>query len=218
MKHLLLSLFLLLPAMAGAQSLQLKAGGGLSSQYGSAGVVGALKLGLGYEYEFDQHWTITPSLLLVGKGWKDPDRLVEVIDDETLLPELDDEGNPVMSTMNRSVAANYLELPVMVSYYFRTGASRYIIVGAGPYAALGLLGKTKVKGDGRRIGAEKLYYDYSTFSSTAYRRFDAGFQTFLGYQFPSGLSLGLEADFGLLRTARDGGRNCSGMVALSYKF
>lgn len=211
-------LFFLATATAAAQNVMLKAGGGLAAQYGSAQSVGALKFGVGYEHEIDQHWTITPSLLFVAKGWQDPDRRVPVVNDETGQPEFDDEGNPVTSLMNRSVAANYIEVPVLFSYYVRLAPSRYLVLGAGPYAAFGVSGKVKVKGDGERIGAEKLYYDYSTFSSSGLRRFDAGLQAFVGYEFASGFNLGVEADFGLLRTSRDGGRNCSGMLALSYKF
>ena len=64
-----------------AQNLQFRVGGGLASHYGKAQNVGAFKVGLGYEFEFDQHWTLTPSLAVYGKGWKDPNQLVYVFDD-----------------------------------------------------------------------------------------------------------------------------------------
>lgn len=206
-----------LPTSLSAQYLKLKIGGGLASQYGDAKVVGAYKIGIGYEYEFDQHWTFTPSLVFYGKGWKDPDVDVPVVDDNGQ-PRYDEAGNRLYSRMSRSVAADYVEIPLLFSYYYRTGEGRYLVFGAGPYAAVGVAGKAKVKGNGERIGSEKLYYDGNTFSEEGAHRFDAGVQGLVGYQFPSGLTLGVEADFGLLRFKTDGGRNVSALISLSYKF
>ena len=210
------AMFLAMPS-ASAQHLLLKAGGGFAKQFGDSKPVGAYKIGLGYEYEFDQHWTLTPSLLLYGKGWKAPDEQVQVIDDETGKPAIDKEGNEVMSTKSVSSSANYVELPVILSYYFRTGEDRYIVIGAGPYAALGVAGKTKTKGDGQRIGSEKLFYKENTFTNGA-RRLDAGIQAYGGYQFPSGFVLGIEADFSMVKFRADGQRNVSTMVSLTYRF
>ena len=62
----------------GAQNVLFRVGGGFASHYGPAKVVGAYKIGIGYEWEFDQHWSVTPSLNLYGKGWRQPDRAVRV--------------------------------------------------------------------------------------------------------------------------------------------
>lgn len=202
---------------ASAQTLQIKAGGGFASQFSDKKVVGAFKIGIGYEYEFDQHWTINPSLALQGKGWKDKDVFVHDLD-ESGKPKEDDNGNPIMSRMARSTTANYLEMPVLFNYYLRVGEKRYVVVGAGPYVACGLWGKEETKGDGRRQGAEKLYYDEDTFDKAGSHRFDAGIQTTLGYQTPMGITLGLEADFGLAKVASRSGRNVSGLVFLTYNF
>lgn len=200
---------------AGAQSFRFQVGGGLASQYGAARTVGAYELGVGYEYEFDQHWTFVPALRFVGRGWEDPDRDVPDLDEQGN-QRLDNEGNPLVSRMNRTTSANYVELPLMVHYYYRLGPSRYVVLGAGPYAALGVAGKVKTRGDGRRQGAEKLYYDDKAFAAGGLRRFDAGLSAFAGYQFASGLTLGIGADFGLVPTTSGGGRHVSGMVKLSY--
>lgn len=213
----LCALLMLAATPASAQHLMLKAGGGLAKQFGDSKPVGAFKIGLGYEYEFDQHWTLTPSLLFYGKGWKAPDVQVQVIDDETLEPAIDENGNPLMSTKSVSSSANYVELPVILSYYFRTGEDRYIVLGAGPYAAVGVAGKTKTKGDGQRIGSEKLFYKENTFENGALR-FDAGIQAYGGYQFPSGLIVGIEADFGMVKFRADGQRNLAALVSLTYRF
>ena len=76
----------------------------------------------------------------------------------------------------------------------------------------------KTKGDAEQTGSEKLYYNSKTFSADGVRRFDAGVQAFAGYQFATGLILGVEADFGLVRFSTDGGRNLSGLVSLAYRF
>ena len=193
----LLFVFCLLAVPASAQHFQLKAGGGLSTQYGAAHSVGAYRFGVGYEMELDQHWSVSPALMFYGKGWKSPDAWVPVLDDGGL-PVLDDEGNQTYSLMSRSVAAGYLELPLLVNYYHRLAAQRYLVFSAGPYVAYGVSGKVKTKGDARR--------------------FDAGFQVAAGYQFPSKITLSLEADFGLVRFAPGAGRNLSALVGLTYTF
>lgn len=221
MKHnRILSALLLLLAAAlpcAAQNLLIKAGGGLSSRYGSDRAQGAYKIGLGYEVEFDQHWTLTPQLLVYGKGWEDPDRRVPVVNDDGT-PMYDDDGNRAYSTMNRTTSACYVELPVVLGYYVRLAPSRYLLFAAGPYAAVGVGGKEDTRGDGSRIGADKLHYSRHTFGSAGVRRFDAGLQTFAGYQFASGLTAGVEADWGMVRTRRGEARNLSGIISLSYKF
>ncbi len=217
-RHLLFTLLLIfIPSTFSAQHLKLTFGGGLATQSGDAKSVGAYKLGLGYEYEFDQHWSVTPGLVFVGKGWKDPNKMVPVIDDEGN-PMLDDDGKQVYSLMGRSTSANYIEVPILISYYHRLGESKYVVFSAGPYAALGLTGKVKTKGDGEQMGSAKLFYEGNTFDEEGARRFDAGIQAFVGYQFPAGFTLGLEADFGLCRFKKGGYRNISGLISLSYSF
>lgn len=100
---------------AAAQNLMLKVGGGLASHYKDCRPVGAFKLGLGYEFELDQHWTVEPSLVFYGKGWKEPDEQVAIRDDEG--EQLyDEEGNPLVGVRSTSATANYIELPVVVHY------------------------------------------------------------------------------------------------------
>ncbi len=202
---------------AEAQHLQLKIGGGFAAQYGDARAVGAYKIGVGYEYEFDQHWTFAPSLLFYGKGWRTPDTFVADLDGNGR-PQYDDNGNLLTSRCRTTTAADYVEIPLLFSYYHRVGEHRYLVISAGPYAALGVAGTMKTKGDATHPGSEKIYYDAKTFDSDGARRFDAGMQAFLGYQFPTSLTLGIEADFGMLRFCNGGGRNVSALIGLSYNF
>lgn len=212
---LLLSL-LLLPLAGQAQNLQFKFGGGLSSHYGKAEAVGAFKIGVGYELELSQHWTFTPGLAVYGKGWKDPNATVFVYDDEGNQLFDEETGEPLTGIMSRSATKNYLELPLLVSYYLRTGESRYVIFSAGPYVAYGVSGKQKTKGDTERPGAERFYYEKKTFKEAGTHRFDCGLQAMVGYQFPMGITLGLEGDFGLTKFNAQGNRNLSGLISIAY--
>lgn len=200
-----------------AQNLQFRVGGGLASHYGKAQNVGAFKVGLGYEFEFDQHWTLTPSLAVYGKGWKDPNQLVYVFDDAGNQLFDEETGEPLQGVRSRSASQNYVQLPVLLSYYWRMGESRYVVMAVGPYVAYGVSGKQKTKGDTEQPGAQKLYYERKTFSEPGTHRFDAGIEAFAGYQFPSGLTLGLEADFGLAKFNRSGRRNISALLSLGYR-
>ena len=214
-RTLLLATLVLLPATAAAQHWQFQIGGGLSSQFGSMKSVGAYRIGVGYEYEFDQHWTFTPSIFFVGKGWRTPDTYVPVVDDNNE-PVYNDQGQRAMSRMSQSTAADYVEIPLVFSYYHRLAESRYIVFGAGPYAAVGVAGKVKTKGDGQRIGDQKLFYEGATFAKNGQRRFDCGISAHLGYQFPSSLTIALQADFGLIPTSSSNKRNITGLVTLTY--
>jgi len=216
-KKILTLLTLLIPVLPMlGQGLKLQIGGGLAAQYKNTRVVGAYKLGIGYELEFDQRWTFTPSLTYIAKGAKLPDQEVPFYTPNGQL-EYDDQGNLRTGIMSRQISANYLQLPLMFSYYLRTGEGQYVVFSAGPYVACGVSGKIETKGDTSREGSEKLYYETKTFDHSDINRFDAGVQALVGYQFPSSLTLGLEADFGLTKfnTFR---RNVSGMISLSYRF
>lgn len=118
MRRLFLCLVLLcaVALSAPAQNLMLKAGGGLSSHYKDSRPIGAFKFGLGYEFELDQHWTVEPSLVFYGKGWKEPDETVFIRDEEGGIV-YDEAGNPLTGIRNTSATANYIELPVVVHYY-----------------------------------------------------------------------------------------------------
>ena len=220
-KHLRPLLLLLLAALTltlQAQHVKFKVGGGLATHYGHDHAVGAYKIGMGYEWELGQHLSITPWLEVAGKGWKTPDAVVQVRDDAGE-PVFDDEtGEPLTGIMSRSTTANYLELPILLTGYLRLGPSRYLVLAGGPYVAWGVAGKSKVKGDQEQSGSRKLYYDEKTFDRPGAHRFDAGLQAFAGYQFQSGITVGIEADFGWAKCSAAGGRNLSSLLTLGYHF
>lgn len=201
-----------------AQQVYLNIGGGFSSTLKDNRCVGAFKAGVAYELEFNQHWAFAPGLLFYGKGWKEKDRTVPFLTPDGQ-PEFDEDGNQRMGVMSRSVSANYLEIPLLMKCYIRTGnePSRYLIAALGPYVAYGLNGKIKTKGDTSRPGSEKLYYESKTFSTEGYHRFDLGLQAMIGYQCTRNLTIGIEADLGLLHVNTTGMRTVSGLISLSYR-
>ena len=118
--------------------------------------------------------------------------------------------------MSRSAAACYLQLPVLLCYYHRLGPGRYILLGGGPYAALGIAGKTKIKGDASRHGSEKVYAEHNTFGHDGVRRFDAGVQLTAGYRLPSRITVAAEADLGCTPVAT--GRKAAATLSLMFTY
>lgn len=217
MKKVLFLLYFI-PFFLPAQTLDFRIGGGLSSHYGKAECVGSYKIGVGYEWEFSQKITVQPALEFQGKGWKNPNEVVAVFD-ENGNPVIDEETQePVTGIMSRSATALYLCLPVMFNYYHRMGPSRYVVVGAGPYVACGIGGKQKTKGDTSQEGGRRYFYEDKTFDEPGANRFDAGMQAFIGYQMPSRITVGLEGQFGLARFNDTGSKNLVGLLSLRYAF
>lgn len=217
--HILRTLLfsLLLPALpTAAQHVTFTFGGGLASHYGGAQYVGAYKAGVGYEVELSQRLTFTPRLEVYGKGWKDPNQRVAVFDKDGN-PVLDEAGNLRTGIKNRSATANYLEVPLLLSYYVRTGERRYIVVAAGPFVAYGLTGKQKTKGDTSQEGAEQFFYEKKTFNEPGSHRLDYGLRAMAGYEFANGVTLGLEGDFSLGKFNTAGDRNVAALVTIGYK-
>lgn len=213
---LLFVLVSLLSLSASGQNILFKVGGGVAKHQNHSRTVGAYRIGLGYEYEMSQRWTLSASLCYYGKGWKQPNQTTFVLDDDGAQRFDPETGEPLTSVMNVSATANYLELPLLANYYWRVAEAQYIMFSGGPYVAYGIGGKCKTRGDGTAAGAEKFYYTNPTFSGDTHR-FDAGLQFALGYQFHNGLVAALETDIGLAKFSRQGARNLSLLVSFTYK-
>lgn len=219
MKRFITVLFLSLGVQwLGAQSLLLRMGGGLSSLTGAGHrPVGGYMAGMAYEYEFGQHLTFTPGLAFQGKGWRLADEAVPMLAPDGS-PVTDEAGNQRMGVMSRSLTACYVTVPLLMNYYVRTAASRYVCFTFGPYVGAGVSGKSETKGDGQAQGADKLFYSVPAFGSGVLRRLEAGLEAGAAFHFDTGLSVGLTADFGLTRPFPGSGRNVSGLVSLGYRF
>ena len=217
MKKILLIFILSIGITAQAQHLQLKVGGGLAKLDKHSSVVPAWRLGVGYELEFDQHWTFSPAVIFAIKGWENPDEIVDKKDNDGN-PVLDpDTGTPLTGVKNVSTITYHVEVPLLFNYYLRTKERQYVVFSAGPYAAYGVSGKTKVKGDTDRLGAERYYYDFDPFSDGDGKRFEVGAQVGVGYQFSNGVTAGV--DFSYAFTKVDGQRKpVSALLSFSYLF
>lgn len=66
-------------------------------------------------------------------------------------------GKPLLGIKNRTATQNYIEVPLLFSYYWRMGESRYVVLSAGPYVAYGVGGKQKTKGDTEQSGVERYF-------------------------------------------------------------
>ena len=214
---LLLLLFSIAAGTASAQFLTLKAGAGFSSHYTDARLIGAYKIGLGYEYDLTGRLTIEPSLNFSAKGWKAPDQTVYVRDAAGNVMTHELTGEPLTGVMSVSSTAYYVQLPILLGYYLPTSRTSYIKLGAGPYAAYGVAGKMTVKGDTERSGADMYYYSEKTFDEPGTHRFDAGLVLFAGYEFNRNFNCGLEADLGLTKFNATS-RNVSLMLSFTYRF
>lgn len=200
------------------QNLILEVGGGLSRHFTDTKNVGAYKLGLGLEFELGQTWAIEPALAYYGKGWREKDETV-IYRDENGDPIIDeDTEEPVTGIKRTTYSAGYVELPILVHYYLRTGEAQYLKFSAGPYVACGVNGKMKVKGDADREGSDKMFYSEKTFSQSGIKRWDAGMQVRVSYQVNRNISIGAETDLGLVKITPQGRRNCTAMISLAWHF
>lgn len=223
MKQKIFLVILLALLTAGSAQAQqhalIRLGGGVTSLYGrSTNVIGAFNIGMGYEYEFNQKWSVTPSLLYFSKGWKEKDQRVPARNDKGELVYDPETGQQLFGVKSIKAHANYLQLPITANYYIHLTSPHYISLSAGPYVAIGLGGKTETYGDTDRKGAERVYYEQDTFGHDRARRLDAGLTLAVGYEYDHHINLGLNADLGLLKVNKTtSGRNATYYLSFMYR-
>lgn len=221
MKRLLLFTMLLLAmgTSRGQQNLLLKVGAGLASHYDThTKNMGTFCVGVGYEYEFNQKWSVSTGLLYFAKGWKKPDEVVPARDDNGNLVYDKETGKQIFGKKGVKSYANYLQVPVMFNYYIHLTSPHYISLSAGPYFAYGVGGKTETYGDTEKQGAQRIYYEQDTFGgSVGAHRFDMGASLRVGYEYNRHINLGVNADLGLLKVSREGGKNRSFYLSFMYR-
>lgn len=91
----------------------------------------------------------------------------------------------ITSNISKQVRLLYMEIPVDLLYRPRAG-NGHLLLGAGPYAAIGLVGKEKTRTGNATTGLKvKFLADASNEPTTYvyYRTGDAGADFFLGYEF-----------------------------------
>ena len=214
-----LSLFAVL-ALKAQQNLLLRVGAGVTSHYDvHTKDLGTFSVGVGYEYEFDQKWSISPYLLYSAKGWKEKDEVVPARDDDGNFVYDPETGKQIFGKKGVKSYANYLQMPIMINYYIHLTSPHYISLSAGPYVAYGIGGKTETYGDVEKQGSDRLYYERQTFGSeVGAHRFDTGFCFAVGYEYNRHINLAANADLGLLKVSREGGKNRSFYLSFMYRF
>lgn len=216
LRTLLLFACLTAGAASYAQRIAIEAGGGLSSHYSHSKAVGSFRIGLSYEHEFNNNWSVEPGIAFYAKGWKDPYQTVFLRDwDGNLV--YDEEGNALTGIKNCSSDANYLEIPVLFNYYLQTRPAHYLVFSAGPYIAYGVGGNIKTQGDTDQEGSKRYFYATKTFDEEGTHRFDAGLSVGISYEFNRQFTVGIQGDFGLTEFNRQGDRNISGLLTVGYR-
>jgi hypothetical protein len=107
----------------------------------------------------------------------------------------------LLEDMIRTIRLSYIEMPLNILYRPQLGDG-HILLGVGPYAAYGIMGKERVKIE--TITTElsvKFLSDASEEPATYayYRAPDAGVNILFGYEFYSGIFLHLNGQMGLLK-------------------
>jgi hypothetical protein len=119
------------------------------------------------------------------------------------------------------VRLSYIEVPVNFVYKPKLGTGN-MLLGFGPYAAMGISGKVERNGAESDVEFVNDYAD-ADLTKTPYKRFDAGANFLAGYEFANKLSFQVNAQLGLLNIAPDGApdkklNNTGFGLSLGYRF
>lgn len=116
----------------------------------------------------------------------------------------------------------YLEIPVHVGYKYAVNENFALFGSVGPYLAVGLFGKAKLKVDGdiadiAELGDNSMSEDI--FGDDGLKRFDFGLGLKAGVEFNKKYQVAISYDFGLVEVAKDlGMKNRNLMISLGYMF
>ena len=116
----------------------------------------------------------------------------------------------------------YLEIPVHVGYKYAVNENFALFGSVGPYLAVGLFGKAKLKVDGdiadiAELGGNSMSEDI--FGDDGLKRFDFGLGLKAGVEFSKKYQVALSYDFGLIDVQKDlGMKNRNLMISFGYMF
>ena len=116
----------------------------------------------------------------------------------------------------------YLEVPIRVGYKYAVNDDFSLFGSVGPYMAVGLFGKAKLKVDGdiadiAELGDNSMSEDI--FGDDGLKRFDFGLGLKAGVEFSKKYQVAISYDFGLVEVAKDlGMKNRNLMISLGYMF
>lgn len=119
----------------------------------------------------------------------------------------------------------YLEIPVRIGYKYAVNEDFALFGSAGPYMAVGLFGKAKLKVDSDVAdltdipGAEGNSMSENIFSDGGLKRFDFGLGLKAGVEFSKKYQLAISYDFGLIDVNKEiGMKNRNLMLSFGYMF
>ena len=116
----------------------------------------------------------------------------------------------------------YLEVPVRVGYKYAVNEDFALFGSVGPYLAVGLFGKAKLKVDGdiadiAELGGNSMSEDI--FGDDGLKRFDFGLGLKAGVEFSKKYQVAISYDFGLVEVIKEVGmKNRNLMISLGYMF
>ncbi|MGL5786207.1 MAG: outer membrane beta-barrel protein [Bacteroidales bacterium] len=191
MKHFILICLLLTSTTLSAQlSYQIKAGANINTfqhkgNSANGNIIGP-RIGFGVNYMFSKLFSLQPSAYITQKGG--------------ILHELKSTPSNTYSLDNK-IRGYYLEIPVNVQLNLPIGQKSNFVLGAGPYIAYGIDGKTKIETTrNMSIGQHEQKYSEktNTFSKKGMdiNRFDGGINAILGFHF-SGFIIETNMQLGL---------------------
>ena len=116
----------------------------------------------------------------------------------------------------------YLEIPVHIGYKYAVNDNFSLFGSVGPYMAVGLFGKAKLKVDGdiadiAELGGNSMSEDI--FGDDGLKRFDFGLGLKAGVEFSKKYQVAISYDFGLVEVIKEVGmKNRNLMISLGYMF
>ena len=192
-KYALVVLLALISTVTFAQvSWNVKGGLNLSSYMGKNSDNSEIKLGgrvgIGMEYAINDMVSFQPSLFYTTKGAKYSGSASYL---------------GINADADLRVTQMYLEMPIDLQLRFKVADDMNLIVGAGPYIAYGVGGKTKLSGN---IAGYKGNTDWDTFGDDGLRRFDAGANIEFGMEF-NPIIVGVNTQLGFCNVTENGPKN-----------
>lgn len=199
---LVVAMLAMVTAVSAQMNLGVKGGVNMSNFYGDElddkNVKIGFHIGLAADYDFAYNSAIQTGLFFTTKGAKYTSSFGDASGELTV--------NPM-----------YLQIPVHYAYKIDVSPGTRVVLHAGPYAAYGVGGKSKLSGSVGDIGAE---YEEDVFGDDGFKRFDAGLGLGVGAEFGP-LLFDIGWDMGLVNIVdSDNGdlKNQNAYLSVGYKF
>ena len=199
---LVVAMLAMVTAVSAQMNLGVKGGVNMSNFYGDElddkNVKIGFHIGLAADYDFAYNSAIQTGLFFTTKGAKYTSSFGDASGELTV--------NPM-----------YLQIPVHYAYKIDVSPGTRVVLHAGPYAAYGVGGKSKLSGSVGDIGAE---YEEDVFGDDGFKRFDAGLGLGVGAEFGP-LLFDIGWDMGLVNIADSEDvdiKNQNAYLSVGYKF